>query len=94
MLERRLVLAAMIALAMLVALIGFFLFGIAVWIVDVSRPFSEAQHPTHHSAFVQTARDVAGLVIAGVVVGAVVFMFRGDGKRSIRRRGQPSRSVD
>ncbi len=94
--ERRLVLAAMIALVILVlAFIGFVLFGIAVWIVDVSRPFSEIQHPAHHSAFVQAARDVAGpLVIAGVVVGAVVFVFRGDVKRSFRRRGQPSRSVD
>jgi len=94
MLERRLVLAAMIALVMLLALIGFVLFGIAVWIVDVSRPVSEIQQPAHHSAFVQTARDVAGLVIAGVVVVATVFIFRGGVTRSFRRRGQPSRSVD
>ncbi len=94
MLERRPVLSAMIALVMLLALIGFVLFGIAVWIVDVSRPVSEIQHPAHHSAFVQTARDVAGLVIAGAVVGAVVFMFRGDAKRSFRGKGRPSRSVD
>ena len=92
MLEVRLALAAMIALVML--LVGFVLFGIAVWIVDVSRPVSEIQQPAHHSAFVQTARDVAGLVIAGVVVGATVFMFRGGVTRSFRRRGQPSRSVD
>jgi hypothetical protein len=92
MLERRLVLAAMIALVML--LVGFVLFGIAVWIVDVSRPVSEIQHPAHHSAFVQTARDVAGLVIAGGVVGAIVVMFRGDVTRSFRRRRQPSRSMD
>ena len=84
----------MIALVMWLALIGFVLFGIAVWIVDVSRPVSEIQQPAHHSAFVQTARDVAGLVIAGVVVGAVVFMVRGNVKRSFRGRDQRSRSVD